>query len=154
MSDNGLIDKVFLGANGIDIREGYCAHTAGHLLVAELAKRNDIPVYVFADSLKFYSLRKEPFQYPPRQNRNNYWFCSRKELDKREVELAEKITNFGKFRIENMGKILDTISYNRQEDIVKKDLVTLFITDMGIAPPEKLDRLLKEIHNIVAELIS
>lgn len=125
MSRNGLISKVCFGANGIDLNTGDCAHTVGHLMIAQLANINNIPVYVLADTVKFYYLK----DWNPDGRRVNYWLAGKNVIDK---EFQKRVGP----RIEYRG--IDTQEYNLREDRVSPELVTYYVTDEGFIPSKQL----------------
>ena len=121
----GLIGKVCYGANGIDLISGDCAHTVGHLMISQLANINNIPVYVFADTVKFYYLK----DWNPDGKRVNYWLAGKSIVDK---EFEKKVGS----NIER--REIDIQRYNLREDRVPSKLITYYVTDEGFIPSRQL----------------
>jgi translation initiation factor 2B subunit (eIF-2B alpha/beta/delta family) len=111
----GLIDKVVLGANGIDAH-GRFGHTAGHLALADLARVYRVPVYVIADTAKFGQL-----EFNIDAERGIEWFTR----DRRVLALIEQY---------------DIATPNPREDIVEADRVDMLITEIGAFPPTKIPK--------------
>ena len=135
-----FISKVCFGANGIDLQTGDCAHTVGHLMISQLAHMNSIPVYVFADTIKFYNLKDKNQE----GKRVNHWLASETIINK---ELQKRIGA----RV--MTRNIDVQKYNLREDRVPPKLITFYITDEGFIPSNQLGKFLnrreKEIEMII-----
>ena len=129
LARNGLISKVCFGANGIDLQTGDCAHTVGHLMISQLANINDVPVYVFADTVKFYNLK----DWNPDGQRANYWLSGKSFVDK---ELQKNVGSKIEYRNINIQR------YNLREDRVPSELITFYVTDEGFIPSRQLDHFL------------
>jgi translation initiation factor 2B subunit (eIF-2B alpha/beta/delta family) len=122
----GQVSRVLFGANGIDQTDFRVAHSLGHLAVADMARAYGIPVYVFADSLKFGKLPKSPS--PATQGaavgrdiqRGNKWLT-------KDVEFEQKLVGLE--------------SYNPRCDIVPPDRIEAIVSEKGViehpasAPP-------------------
>lgn len=131
-SEPNLINKVCLGANGIDLSNGNCVHSLGHLLVSEIANTYKVPVYIFADTYKFYQISPKPFEIM----RENCWLEG-KDLLVNQL-MREKL--FEKRADSDIEDIYN--KYNRREDVIPKELVTAFVTDKGITSGTQLESLM------------
>lgn len=112
------IQKIVLGANGIDIESASFGHTAGHLSIAALAKTYKIPVYVLADSFKFGNLN-----YNNKIERDTQWLMGKGSQCYPQLKGIEL--------------------FNPREDKVDSEYVYLLITERGGFPPERIPKILK-----------
>ncbi len=103
-----IAKKVLFGANGIG-NSGMVSHTLGHLAIADMAKLNNIPVYVLAETMKVGDL-----QVRRDLQRSNQWLTTDIKFD---------------------YLISDLINYNPREDIITPDKITAFITEKGSIQP-------------------
>jgi translation initiation factor 2B subunit (eIF-2B alpha/beta/delta family) len=113
----GLFDKVVFGANGIDPK-GHFGHTAGHLALADLANRYNVPVYVLADTAKIRELA-----HNDSLERDTDWLT-------RDSKSLGLLAQHG-------IKLM-----NPREDTVGPDRVTKLITEDGAFDPTELSRML------------
>ncbi len=109
------IKMVLFGANGINLK-GYVGHTLGHLAIADMAGKYDVPVYVIADSLKI----------------GNYFGNSNENLQRENAWLTTDI------RFES--EIENCTNYNPREDIVPPDRIKKIITEKGIINPKEIEK--------------
>ena len=119
LMNNGLVRKVVFGANGID-PNGDFGHTAGHLGIAIIANRFNVPVYVIADSGKFGHI-------PQNSNleRMHPWLTR----DSKSIEILKKAN-------------IQTL--NPREDRVDGDSIDMLITDIGAFPPNSIPESLRK----------
>lgn len=114
------ITKVFFGANGIDKNTGEVAHALGHLAIADMAKKHQIPVYVIAESMKIGKLTANP-----KNQRKEPWYPTDVLFD----------------------DVSEVNSYNPREDIVVD--ITGILTEKGSSPPNRLDEISSNIEEII-----
>lgn len=126
---NRRIQKIFFGANTVDIKEGNIGHTAGHLTVIHSAKQYDIPIYVFVDSYKFGDLKDNVID-----ERNTNWFTGEKKLQNKLISKGIKY-------------------YNPRSDVIPLKYVHMFITDVGIFPPTQIPDALTDKLNEIGRTI-
>jgi hypothetical protein len=112
------IDAVILGANGIYIRPGVVAHSAGHLGCAICAHQLSIPVVVLAAATKVSLVAEVEGQ---KANRNSKWYASEKEA-------LERLMIHGA-----------TTEWNPREDRVPLELIDVIITDQGTVRKKEKD---------------
>ncbi len=123
---NKKIQKVFFGANTVDLKNGNIGHTAGHNTVIHSAKEYNVPIYVFADSYKFGELENESTE----DERTTDWFTG-------ESELKSKIKN------------LHIKYYNPRSDIIPMKYVHEFYTECGNFTPNQVpQKLIQKITDI------
>lgn len=130
LARKGLISKVCFGANGIDLTSGDCAHTVGHLMISQLANINYIPVYVFADTAKFYYLKDWNLD----GKRVNNWLAGKSVVDK---EFEKKVGS------NIVHREIDVQRYNLREDRVPSKLITYYVTDEGFIPSKQINDFLE-----------
>lgn len=118
---NKKIQKVFFGANTVDLKNKKIGHTAGHNTVIHSAKEYDVPIYVFADSYKFGELENESTE----DERTSDWFTG-------ESGLKSKIKN------------LNIKYYNPRSDIIPMKYVHEFYTECGNFKPNHVPRKLEQ----------
>lgn len=111
----GNIRKVLTGASGIGL-DGSSAHPVGQLMVAQSAKQFGISLYILAESFKIGSLEEIE------QQRKNLWLCG--DYDPVFRELGEH------------GVEVPT----PKQDIIAGDMVSDFITEVGVLRPNEVAR--------------
>ena len=112
-----LIQKVFFGANGIDIKKGSFGHTCGHLTIADLAKEYKVPVYVIAETSKFGELK-----WDKGLNRDINWLTN----DPNYLSVAQEMAR-----------------ENPREDQVEPEKINTLITEIGAFPPARIPERIK-----------
>jgi translation initiation factor 2B subunit (eIF-2B alpha/beta/delta family) len=105
-SQGEKVSFVLIGANGISTK-GECAHTIGHLAVAELAKYHSTPVVLISDAFKIGKLKPDP-----KATRDD-WFTT-------DVKYIEKME---KHQIKE---------YCPREDIIELKYISYMVTEFGI----------------------
>jgi methylthioribose-1-phosphate isomerase len=114
----GEIDKVLTGTSGIGY-DGSSSHPVGHLMVAESAKQNNIPFYVFGETFKLGDVEEIE------EDRLNLWLCGSYDT------MFHDLTQHG-------VKVPKP-----KQDIVPANLITNFITEKGIFKPTEIEAKLK-----------
>ena len=112
------IKTILFGANGVDQNSGTSYHTAGHSTIAETAKEYKIPIYVVIDHFKIGDMEGNH-----QLERNVKWFT------------ADRKT---------LAKLQQIKLYNPKEDMVEKNRIHRFITDLGIKKAEELASIIVE----------
>lgn len=125
------VDLVIFGANGIDIKTGEIFHSLGHLAVADMAEKYNIPIYVIAEGLKF----KEKIKKSPEKQREEAWYS--KDISVQDI-------------------LKDTVKYNPREDVIPLNKVTQLITEFGRFEKDKakdsIDVEMKKISKTIREI--
>lgn len=117
--DSKRINKVLLGANGIDL-EGSAIHSIGHLTVALVAHHFNIPVYIFAESYKVLS----------------------KEVTEtlKDIEKATSPELVGNWLGEGFIDMAGIHVLKPTSDMIPSKFLTLIVTDKGIMVPNQLGK--------------
>jgi len=123
----GKIKKVVLGANGVDPVNGVFGHTAGHLMISDLARAYDIPVYVIADTWKF-----GRFTPDPELERDEHWWL------KSCKSVQDKI-KASKVSITLLNLREDCVNLNSPQPAIGTKTYML-VTELGVFPANKIPR--------------
>lgn len=121
LMEQRAVRKVVFGANGIDRESGLFGHTAGHLIVSDMARMYNVPVFVITDSSKFGEVRRNL-----QSERKTTWLTGDKSLLSELNELGIGVKN------------------PREDclDLKKKPSrglgIYLLVTDLGIFPPTQI----------------
>jgi translation initiation factor 2B subunit (eIF-2B alpha/beta/delta family) len=126
----GMVEKIFFGANTVDISGHEIGHTAGHNTIVDSAIKHKIPIYVFADSYKFGRLDKDNAG-----RRTSDWFTG----------LPEEKENIKRLGIEY---------YNPRSDIIPIEYVDEFYTEHGNFSPKKIPKIILDKIAKTEELLS
>ncbi|PKN38667.1 MAG: hypothetical protein CVU62_00245 [Deltaproteobacteria bacterium HGW-Deltaproteobacteria-2] len=120
------VQKVFFGANTVDIKNKKIGHTAGHNTIIHSAYIHKVPIYIFADIYKFGILNEEDTA----DERKTDWFTGSSE--EKEV-------------IKNLG----IKYYNPRSDVIPMHYVHEFYTEYGNFPPSQVPQ---TIENRISQI--
>jgi len=122
LMERKMVAKVFFGANCIT-SECKFLQSSGHLSIAIIANKYEIPVYVIVDTSKFGELI-----YDDKAERKVNWFSA---------DYKTK-TELNKYGIK---------TFNPRDDIVDQCDVSMIITEEGAFPPAQVPQIIRSEYN-------